>query len=191
MVHSGALFYYGQSSPGIVLTDSLDVGNEQSERAHAYRAEDAPGRASPVWRLASHYEREKQATEDDGRTIGGHSEFTVRIDPRNDGVRLRRRFDQVRPGQRARVSVDGVTVAERPWYFAGGNPSFRWRDEDFEIPPSYTRGKSEIRIRVENAPLTTPGRHYSYQEKSALITNAIPAEYGWQWTEAYYWVFSH
>ena len=90
MVHSGALFYYGQPSPGIVLTDSLDVGNEQSERVHAYRAEDAPGRASPVWRLASHYEREKQATEDDGRTIAGHSEFTVRIDPRNDGVRLRR-----------------------------------------------------------------------------------------------------
>ena len=53
MVHSGTLFYYGQPSPGIVLTDSLDVGNEQSERAHAYRAEDAPGRASPVWRLAS------------------------------------------------------------------------------------------------------------------------------------------
>ena len=105
-----------------MLTDSLDVGNEQSERVHAYRAEDVPGRASPVWRLASHYEREKQATEDDGRTIAGHSEFTVRIDPRNDGVRLRRRFDQVRPGQRARVSVDGATVADALGISPGATP---------------------------------------------------------------------
>ncbi|MGO8748828.1 MAG: DUF2961 domain-containing protein [Thermoguttaceae bacterium] len=191
MVHSGALFYYSRSAPGIVLTDSVDIGNEASEKAHAYRVEGAREGTGGVWRLASFYEREGQTTRDDGRTITGHSEFKVTINPANDGVRLRRRFDQALPGQRARVWINGVAVAERPWYYAGGNPMFRWRDEDFEIPPSYTRGKSSITVRIENAPLATPGRHYSYQEKSDLVTKPIAVKYGHDWTEAYYWVYSY
>ena len=109
-VYSGAVFYYGTDEPAMVQTDMLDVGNSRSEKSHDYRVSGETWHGS----LTSQYEGEERSPSgDDGRSFAGSSEFTVKITPDNKGIRLRRKYDQRNPCQRARVSVDGKAVAER------------------------------------------------------------------------------
>ena len=92
--------------------------------------------------------------EDDGVSFTGSSEFTVKIDPANRGVRVRRRLDKDTNRQKANVYVDGRQVMERPWYTVDHDKTYRdirWVDSDFEIPAKYTDGKSSITLKIENA----------------------------------------
>ena len=91
-----------------------------------------------------------------GRTLGGPSRFTVTLAPDNQGVLLRRRSDQVARGQRASVYVDGAKIPDHDWYAADGNPNFRWLEDEFLIPASYTKGKHQIHLRIE--PVITDGK---------------------------------
>ena len=110
------------------------------------------------------------AIEDGGVSFTGSSEFTVKIDPANRGVRLRRRLDKSVNLQQANVYVDGRRIEERPWYTVDHDKTYRdirWVDSDFEIPAKYTRGKRRITLKIENAKGT-----------------------GKPWNEFRYWVFS-
>ena len=165
MRHSGLVLYYGRAAAGMVLTDTVDIGDAKSEAAHQYRV------AGVIWRgeLTSRYEDDVSTPlTDRGVAHHGTSEFTVAIRPDNCGVRLRRRSDQQQGQQQARVVVDGVPVTERTWYFADRNPHRRWLEDEFEIPASYTRNKEKIRVRMEYLSGSDAG-----------------------WTEFYYWIFSH
>jgi hypothetical protein len=86
---------------------------------------------------------------DDGRAFGfdssAYSQFTVAIDPANDGVRLTRRSDTIIGNQRADVLVDGVKVATWPGLRATSGPAYG--HESVELPASATAGKSRITIR--------------------------------------------
>ncbi|MBI2890035.1 MAG: DUF2961 domain-containing protein [Nitrospirae bacterium] len=104
-----------------------------------------------------------EAVADDGRYVTSPYSVKVTVDPANRGVRLRRRFDQEMARQRALVRVDGHDAGI--WYYAGGNPHKRWRDDDFEIPPELTRDKGTLTIDIQ--PLSEA------------------------WNEYYLWVFSH
>jgi len=73
----------------------------------------------------------------------------VKIEPNNNGVRLRLRMDQELARHRARVIVDDRLVEERTWYVADRNPHIRWLDTEFDIPATYTAGKSSVTITVE------------------------------------------
>jgi hypothetical protein len=143
---SGILFWYGEPDPAMVGTDAIAIGDPDSEKAHAYTA---PG--SKAWQLTSMLEGEFDDVKiaASGRTLVSPSEFTVQISQENRGVLLRRRSDQAVRGQQAIVSVDGARVQEGAWLYADGNPNFRWMDDEFMIPSSYTKGKREIRIRLE------------------------------------------
>lgn len=167
MSHSGLLLYYGQDKPALVQTDLLAVGDQASREAHDYHV---VGLVSAV-ELESLYETDDSTppVKDCGQSLGGASEFTVKIDPRNNGVRLRRRSDQQHGRQRACVYVDGVLVTERAWYWAGNNPYRRWLEDEFEVPLAYTRGKSQLRLRIQS-----------------LSDDGAP-----QWSQYRYWVFSH
>jgi hypothetical protein len=147
MRHSGLVLYYGVDEPGMSVTDTVDIGNLESEEAHGYRV------SGQTWErsLESAYEGADDQTviRDTGRAFEGKSEFTVAIDPANAGVRLRRRCDQTEPRQRARVYVDGKPVTEGTWYVADHNPHYRWLDSEFDIPVAYTSGKSSVRIAIE------------------------------------------
>lgn len=157
--YHGAFFYYGIDTPTLVQTDTLDVGNSASERAHNYQSDGA------VVSLTSRYEgcsyKHKQYSggfvpgevTDTGRAVKIASEFTVAIRPDNDGVRLRRRSDQQFGRQRAQVFVDGERVVERTWYRADRNPTLRWLEDEFEIPARYTKGKDKIRVRLAFQPV--------------------------------------
>lgn len=151
------VYYYKSPSAGnLLLTDQLDVGDPADEAAHHYSV------TGQTWAETRHsgydgYERnyEYDMCQDDGRAFNGSSEFTVAISPANHGVKLRRRLYRSGNGlQRAIVYVDGVRVSERPWDICtySDAPSYQgWYDSDFDIPAAYTRGKHQLRLRVENA----------------------------------------
>jgi D-arabinan exo alpha-(1,3)/(1,5)-arabinofuranosidase (non-reducing end) len=92
---------------------------------------------------------EPERVEDDGRAFGrdgeAYSEFTVTIDPNNQGVRLTRRLDAGIGNQRANILVDGVQVAE--WAPLPQQTGCNWADQTVTLPASATAGKSEITIR--------------------------------------------
>lgn len=192
-------YWYGIPAASLVKTDELKVGDLESERAHGY---DSPG-ASEVYELTSRYEWGVDAIErrwpslpplsgegrevfpphtDHGRYTTGTSEFTLKIDPRNLGVMLRRKLDYSMANQRAEVSIadaDEPVPAWQPagvWYTAGSNTvlhSFpkgeldpsekgvivsnrRFRDDEFLVPRDLTEGRASIRVRVRYLPVERP-----------------------------------
>ena len=125
-------YWYGVNHPALVQTDELHVGDSASERAHNYAS---PGASAP-YTLTSRYEwgvdtlRGQEiypAQTDTGRTTKTVSEFTLRLDPKNLGVLLRRKLDYAFPNQRAEVYVaDASTPSGKP---AGSNaaPKANWK----------------------------------------------------------------
>ncbi|MGI6165769.1 MAG: DUF2961 domain-containing protein [Limnochordia bacterium] len=101
---------------------------------------------------------------DDGYAFVEHSEFVVKIDADNAGVRLVRRFDYGIGDQTANVYVDDQLVGT--WSTPGTATGYRWMDASFDIPPAFTEGKDSIHIRIEFV--------------SAQI----------DWNEFYYWIYS-
>ena len=188
-------FWYGLPGASLVRTDELRIGDEVSERAHRYSSPEA----SPPYAITSRYELgvdHLPALEGQGaapvevfpahleraRKTAGASEFTLRLEPRNLGVLLRRTLDYALPNQRAEVSVaddDGRAPAWRAagiWYVAGSstcvysNPkgelgapehvvqtsNRRFRDDEFLVPRGLTADRSSIRVRVRFTPVATP-----------------------------------
>lgn len=150
------VYYYkaGLSPRALAQTDSVDVGQPESEAAHGYRVEGQTWSGS----LRSAYDRYEKGGGDafleDGRAFKGRSSFTVAVHPANVGVRLRRLLSRHGNGvQTADVYVDGVKV-ERPWHtvFSASAPAHQaFADSDFELPASLTRGKSSLRIELRYA----------------------------------------
>jgi hypothetical protein len=157
--------WYYQSSEGSVftLTDSVDVGNPDSENVHAYKI----AGQRDLNTLTQSYESYESADDydvvtDNGRSFDGYCEFKVNLSPQNKGVRLRKRIDRTGNGiQTASVYVDGKKVSV-PWYILTyseqANRKERsfdgWFDSEFEIPVSYTQGKKQVNIRVEHSQST-------------------------------------
>jgi hypothetical protein len=155
-------YYYQQPTTRLRPSDLLDVGTTTSESAHAYRI------TTPRWTGSRTYQYEGTAdtvdVTDNGRAHRGSSQFDLAIDPTNDGVLLRRRFDQTIANQRADLYVDGRLIG--PWYVAGNNPFLQWRDTDILIPVSATAGKSKIRVKLQ------------------FVSSAL------DWNEFTYWAYS-
>jgi hypothetical protein len=86
---------------------------------------------------------------DDGRAFGrdsnAYSQFTVKINPANQGVRLTRRLDGGVASQVADVYVDGVKAGT--WAPNSSTQSCNWQNESIDLPASLTAGKSQITIK--------------------------------------------
>jgi hypothetical protein len=140
-------YYYQRPAVQSRLTDTLNVGNAASERAHHYQV------TGQVWRRTSSYTypgtADRTVITDTGRGYRGHSQFTLAITPGNQGVDLRRRYDAGIADQKARVYVGGQLAGI--WYVAGANPYHRWGDTDFLIPAALTVGKRTITVRIQYA----------------------------------------
>lgn len=117
---------------------------------------------------------------DRGRKMTGASEFSLKLDPDNLGVLLRRKLDYQFPNQRAEVFVGsdrgGEFKSAGIWYLAGANTCVysdpqgelgatqhivvtsnrRFRDDEFLIPRDLTQGRSSIRVRIEFKPVSIP-----------------------------------
>lgn len=179
-------YWYGRPGACLVPTDSIDVGDVADEAAHRYSV--TMGSAPEM--LTSRFEHgidrvtagvDLPAYSDAGRRVTGTSEFSLRIDPANVGVMLRRTLDLALPDQRAEVSVaeDRVGSGFQPagvWYTPGSNQRVysnpatelglngrdlrtsgrRFRDDEFLLPRRLTEGRSAIRVRVRHAPAALP-----------------------------------
>jgi hypothetical protein len=184
-------YWYGVPRATLRQTDELKVGDPQSEQAHHYRSPEA----SAPYEITSRYEwgvdhlRGKEvypAHTDRGRKTKGTSEFTLKLEPKNLGVLLRRKLDYAFPNQRAEVEVadvsrgqSGERLAWKPagvWYLAGSNTCVysnpkeelgatqhivqtsnrRFRDDEFLLPRDLTEGRSAIRVRVRFTPVERP-----------------------------------
>jgi hypothetical protein len=158
----------------------LRVGNDASEKQHHYSSPDA----SAPYEITSRYEWGPDTTADKkeiypeetdlGRKTRTGSEFTLRIDPGNLGVMLRRKLDYSFPNQRAEVYVDDAPAGI--WYLAGSNTCVfsnpkgelgetqhvvetsnrQFRDDEFLIPRRLTRGRKTIRVKIKFTPVKTP-----------------------------------
>ena len=83
---------------------------------------------------------------DDGRAFGsgGSSQFTVSVDPSNNGVRLIRRYDPSIGNQKAKVLVNGTLAGE--WTSGAAVAAGSWADETIVLPASLTAGKSSLTV---------------------------------------------
>jgi hypothetical protein len=161
------------------LTDEFDVGKAASERAHAYAITGQSWTGTDTGQMhleSSSYDKCEQGdpypTTDDGKAFNGSSCFTVKIDPRNEGIKLRRRVNRnISNVQEANVYVDGALIPDAPWYFCDlpAPLDTAFADTDYEIPAAYTKGKERVTIRVA---------HVSGQKVNS--TN-----------EYYYWVYCY
>jgi hypothetical protein len=148
--------WYYLARPGysnLALTDELDVGNAASERRHAYAISGDTGAATTIASYDKFERGDPYPTTDEGRSFNGSSVFTVKIDPHNKGVKLRRRTNRnLSNVQKANVYVDGVLIPDTPWYLCDlpAPAATAFVDTDFEIPVKYTRGKDHLTIRVEH-----------------------------------------
>jgi hypothetical protein len=184
-------YWYGTPGASLERSDELQIGDAESEKAHSYHSPDA----SAPYEITSRYEwsvdhlhgREiYPAHTDRGRSTKGTSEFTLKLQPRNFGVLLRRKLDYAFPNQRAEVFIadaspgqQGKTSEWKPagiWYLAGSNTCVysnpkgelgatqhkvqtsnrRFRDDEFLIPRDLTQGRSAIRVRVRFTPVKRP-----------------------------------
>ena len=176
-------YWYGLPGASLVQTDELKVGEEASEKSHEYVSPDA----SEPYSIESRYElgvdrlKDQEiypAHSDTGRTTTGTSEFSLKIDPENWGVLLRRKLDYQFPNQRAEVFAQAGDAWESAgvWYTAGSNTCIysnpkeelgatqhnvqtsnrRFRDDEYLIGRELTRGQSSIRVRIKFTPVDRP-----------------------------------
>lgn len=181
--YRSVVHYYHQPTVGVATTDRFDVGDYTDEAAHAFVTDG--GRTGSV---AGAYggDLDDERVVDSGVALlpKRHQQFELTIDPVNDGVTLWRRLDHENnghPDQSARVEVDGKPVGtwrtpgrylgHLPWFPSRpvrrgqGFPDKRWRDEAFEIPSTFTTGKSRIKVRITN---TGQGLWNAYEYRCAV-----------------------
>jgi hypothetical protein len=111
-----------------------------------------------------------------GKAFTGSSSFNAVLFPRNDGVKLKR-LHLVKPGAScaARVFADGIEVG--PWTdrseksLAPGDAF--WSESEFFIPGKFTRGKSSVAVRVENARGGESWNEYRYRIYSVHVDHAL------------------
>src|SRR5258708_7023481 len=115
-------YWYGAPGPSLVKTDELQIGEERSEQDHHYHSP----QASPAYEITSRYEwgvdhlkvggKEIEIYPphtDRGRTTKVTSAFTLKLEPKNFGVLLRRKLDYAFPNQRAEVYVADASQGEQ------------------------------------------------------------------------------
>lgn len=143
--YSSLAFWYGLDESNLLPTDGFSVFDQASVKAHAYSNSGVASNGI----LSSYFEgyKDQYLFADSGYSLTGGSQFNINIVPDNAGVVLRRRFDYGGINQQANIYVDRQLVGR--WFSPGQNQQKRWREEDFNIPGSFTQGKSLISIRVE------------------------------------------
>lgn len=139
-------FSYRQDKPSYTQTDYIKLGNELSRAMHNYKAD------GEQYTLTGKLESDMRAPElcEIGyKTVNGNVSFKIAIDPENDGVILRRLYDQSVSNANAKVYVNGEFAGI--WNCCNINTYFAYADSDFHIPAKLTKGLGalDIEIRTE------------------------------------------
>ncbi|MGI5214701.1 DUF2961 domain-containing protein [Plantactinospora sp. CA-290183] len=155
---SSTAFLYTRPDVASRSTDTLTVGDPADRSAHGY----TESAAASQYSLTAVYEGDDDHDTVTGavRATTGAVTFRMAVDPGNQGVLLRRTSDQNSSHQSAVVTVDGAAAGT--WVQPLGNPTQRWLDEEFALPPALTTGKSSITVRlapVAGTPSWTAARY--------------------------------
>jgi hypothetical protein len=158
--YSSVAYYYAVTTPNLILTDEIDIGEKRSEKQHNYVATDY----KRLDKISSRYAGEKnRLLTDEGIELGRYSQFKITIIPDNQGIRLRRRTFYGKSPQEARVWVDDNLIGN--WYTSPNQIWPIWLETEFEIPAEYTVNKQSVTVKIE------------------------PASQKQKWNEFYYWVY--
>ncbi|MBK9384614.1 MAG: DUF2961 domain-containing protein [Planctomycetes bacterium] len=141
-------YWYGRSTPVLLSTDVLDIGNPQSELQHLFRAPSGGTVLSPrILAYEGGWDPALQVIDEGLESNPGQSTFfRLRLDPENRGALLRRRSSIQNWFQLADVFVDGQRVGR--WRTIRVNPYRGWIDTDFELPPAFTDDKAAIEVEI-------------------------------------------
>jgi hypothetical protein len=169
--YEGAVFaYIAKNKESLVQTDSLQIRNSASETAHNYSI------TSQNWTgsfTSDYFGRDVAAVFSGlGRAHKGTCQFTMSINPANQGVRLSRIMDHGVANQKARVYVNNAQVGT--WYTGGVNLSHKARYDSFEIPASFTSGKSSITIKIQFVSSANDWNEFVYDAYSHLNLSPSP-----------------
>ena len=165
--HSLAFVYVINSKS--ILTDSLDVGDNNSEQIHQYLT---PSNKILLNKNSS-FEGEKFRFKfrENGYAVTDSSEFTVNINANNKGVRLLRLFDYAYRNQEAKVFVDDSLVGN--WLNAGFNDTCSLREEYFVIPAKFTYQKSNLKIKCVNVNPNSKWTELNYKVYSVTDSSVV------------------
>ncbi|HEY2674211.1 MAG TPA: DUF2961 domain-containing protein [Rugosimonospora sp.] len=176
--YSSTAYWYGQDTDRQALSDSLDVGNQASEKAHGYASTD-PGTATTLTATYEGNDGTQVPVTDDLRATTTPVSFRLAVSDGNQGVVLRRRSDQASAGQSAAVSIDGKAAGT--WLQPLGNTTHRWLDDTFAIPPSLTAGKQSITVTLRpaaGAPAWTAARYQALSTVAPFVDHQAPGQVG-------------
>ncbi|MGA8115933.1 MAG: DUF2961 domain-containing protein [Actinocatenispora sp.] len=165
--YGSTAFWYGQAEDGLHWTDSLTVGDPDSESDHDYRSTD-PG---DVQQLTSTYEGNDGAPAPVTATLRASTaavSFRLAVDPANQGLILRRTGDQQKAYQAAAVSVDGTPPGT--WSQPLANGSHRWLDDSYRLPASLTAHKQAVTVTLTPTDGAPAWNAASYQALSEVPT---------------------
>ena len=142
-VYGTTAFLYSAPQFGARETDRIDTGSATSRQQHSYT--DSGTQAE----LTSVYEgdHDDTAITDQVRSTTAPIRFTVKVDPINGGVTLRRTGDQNVAGQSAKVLVNGKDAGT--WLQPLGNAKQRWLDDNYQLPAALTFGQSKLTIELQ------------------------------------------
>jgi hypothetical protein len=165
-VYTSLALWYGLDDSVLQPADTFDAGNGPSELSHLYSVTGLKWSGG----VQSSYEGEKglQRFSDNGHSLDGSSQFTLNINPNNAGVLIRRRLNYGDLNQLGRLYIDGQLVGL--WFSPGQNSFEQWRDEDFLIPASYTKGKSSLKVRIEAIVIPSSWSEFYYTAYSIRPT---------------------
>ncbi|MCD6175895.1 MAG: hypothetical protein J7K65_09055 [Planctomycetes bacterium] len=181
------------ANPGVCWEDFPLI--RSGVKVRAYTSYNPTGRT--VWDFMNYTVRDDAGYElardaDSGRWTDGTTAFRAKINLANDGVRLRKRINQLAYHQAVEVYVDDECVGT--WFERGSQyqlfeekdpvPDYetdwnkidkRFRDTEFEIPAQFTRGKSTVELKF-----VTKGSRSVIDRKDEGLTN-----------EYLYWVYCY
>jgi hypothetical protein len=150
VTYDAVTFFYGAPRSRLVSTDAFDVADPDAAAAHGLASE-LRAASTSTEAVTGGFEGEP------GPQLSSTAvrfrepfDFALEIRPENAGVVLRRLFDASQR-ETARVIVEGVEVGAI--LHAEPDAVMRWAERDFFLPPSVTRGKSRVAIRI--APMRT------------------------------------
>jgi hypothetical protein len=154
--YGSTAFAYQQPEPALRMTDAVDVGADE---------------------LRSSFEGDEDGTTvaDDHRASATPVGLTLRVDPANRGVRLRRRSDQSTGHQSALVRVDGRDAGT--WLEPLANPTHRWLEDDFELPAALTAGRSRLHVELvptDGAPAWDAARYEAFSRVAPFRDASAP-----------------
>ncbi len=161
--YSSTAFWYGHEGRArVAVSDTVDVGNAVSEESHEYQG------GSDVRELTSAFEgdNDSQRLREHLRDASTIVAFTVDVDHRNNGVRLRRLSDQQQGYQSARVTVNGQAAGV--WTQPLANGVFRWHEGTFDLAPALTAGQKRLRITLEPTAGSNPWTAARYEALSIV-----------------------